>query len=131
MSDPRADAAQDLLWRVTELERLGARRRALALRLEMARFHETLAHEALERADPKGWIDLYAAVVSLGKAGAYDRAERLIEAGRRFAEKLPSDARENVQDELAKHEEWLANLDVPPLLSDLGSVKTPIPGAAA
>ncbi len=103
--DPRIERAQELYWRVYGTGQ-GPRSGCVNELGEMARLHEGIARDRLDKGDARGWIDWYAAVTVLGDAGRIEDAGRLIAEGRRRAGEFHAMS-QDILSELSELETWL------------------------
>jgi hypothetical protein len=107
--DPRFERAQQLFFEVLNLRQKGQPETVRLKFAEMARLHQERALELLDAGNLDGWMDLFAAITAWGEAGHRSEADRLVEAGRRFASAC-GDGRENLEGELRQYELWLDSL---------------------
>jgi hypothetical protein len=91
--------------------------------VEMARLHEEIARDWLDRGNDSGWIDWYAALTALGDAGRIEEARGLILEGRRRAEGFVT-SKPAIDQELSAFEKWLR------AKAAEGQPPTPRPGSA-
>ena len=129
--DQRIEDAQKLFWEISRLLRENGSRRIVTRKfIEMARIHEDRAGDLLQRCDPDGWPDAYAAITAWGKAGNKSDAFRLIAEGRELSALFPY-GKEDIESQLAELETWLVSLQVMPSLGDFARPIPPVPAAAA
>lgn len=102
--------AQKLFWAAQELEESGGQDAAATIYEELARLHQELADGRARRGDPGAWIDVFAAITCLAKAGDNEGAEGLISEWRIRSE-VPGS--EDARQELDALEQWLADPSEP------------------